>query len=304
MNDLKKLQSQKTELKELWDFLEIKTPFPSTDVAVWLLDFGKDQIEAAFHQLAKQQEKVTSAPKYIGKILHNAKIQNMTVEERAARISAMRAAVGAIGGRKKHEAELAKVRQEFATVCQNLPRVSQTFASGSGSGFGSVVDSASEGGTATGSEQKPAAATPPVAHPVKKEQEQNQEQNQEPKTIPPAAHASANNSKTKTAPDGTPYPERFDKWTNSRRLEWLERHDSNVIATPIKPNPSRSAAPPQAKAKLESLIGSVEELQGVELRKNSNSTTQTASRWWTTTTTRSPQMRRGSRDLGRDHCQR
>jgi hypothetical protein len=258
MNDLKKLQSQKTELKELWDFLEIKTPFPSTDVAVWLLDFGKDEIEAAFHQLAKQQEKVTSAPKYIGKILHNAKIQNMTVEERAARISAMRAAVGAIGGRKKHEAELAKVRQEFATVCQNSPKVSQTFASGSGSGsgFGSVVDSASEGGTATGSEQKPAAATPPVPHPVRKEQEQNQE----PKTIPPAAHASANNGKTKTAPDGTPYPERFDKWTNSRRLEWLEWHDSNVIITPIKPNPSRSAAPPQAKAKLESLIGSVEEL--------------------------------------------
>ncbi|MGA8622899.1 MAG: hypothetical protein WB660_30795, partial [Candidatus Sulfotelmatobacter sp.] len=79
MNDLKKLQSHKTELKELWDFLEIKTPFPSTDVAVWLLDFGKDEIEAAFHQLAKQQGKVTSASKYVGKILHNSKIQNMTV---------------------------------------------------------------------------------------------------------------------------------------------------------------------------------------------------------------------------------
>jgi len=60
MNDLKKLQSQKTELKELWDFLEIKTPFPSTDVAVWLLDFGKDQIEAAFHQLAKQFPRSTN----------------------------------------------------------------------------------------------------------------------------------------------------------------------------------------------------------------------------------------------------
>jgi len=255
MNDLKKLQSQKTELKELWDFLEIKTPFPSTDVAVWLLDFGKDEIEAAFHQLAKQQEKVTSAPKYIGKILHNAKIQNMTVEERAARISAMRAAVGAIGGRKKHEAELAKVRQEFATVCQNLPRISQTFASGSG--FGSVVDSASEGGTATGSEQKPAAATPPVPHPVKKEQEQNQE----PKTIPPAAHASAKKGKTKTAPDGTPYPERFDKWTNSKRLAWLEFHDAAwTVVTRTKTDPSHSAAPPQTKLGYESLIGSVEEL--------------------------------------------
>jgi len=240
MNDLKKLQSHKTELKELWDFLEIKTPFPSTDVAVWLLDFGKDEIEAAFHQLAKQQEKVTSAPKYIGKILHNAKIQNMTVEERAARISAMRAAVGAIGGRKKHEAELAKVRQEFATVCQNLPRVSQTFASGSGSGFGSVVDSASEGGTATGSEQKPAAATPPVPHPVKNEQEQNQ--NQKPT---PAAHVSAKQEKTKTAKDGTPYPDGFDSWGNVRRLDWLYEHD-----------PSNR----NGKAKFESLIGSVEEL--------------------------------------------
>ncbi|MGA8215492.1 MAG: hypothetical protein WB799_17980 [Candidatus Sulfotelmatobacter sp.] len=60
MNDLKKLQSHKTELKELWDFLEIKTPFPSTDVAVWLLDLGKDEIEAGFHQLAKQFPRSTS----------------------------------------------------------------------------------------------------------------------------------------------------------------------------------------------------------------------------------------------------
>lgn len=120
---LKKLSKQKSDLKELWEFLEISTPFPSKEASSWLMAFEASEIESAITELGKHQDKVGDPVKYVGKILHNSKLQNMTVEQRAEKLSAMRALVGAVGGRRKHEAEAAQIRQQFATVCQSLPKV-------------------------------------------------------------------------------------------------------------------------------------------------------------------------------------
>jgi len=89
MHDFKKLLQQKDELKELWSYLEIKTQFPEKEVKRWLLDHGKDQVQAAIELLAKREHDVADTVKYVGKVLHNSKLQNMTVEERQEKISAL-----------------------------------------------------------------------------------------------------------------------------------------------------------------------------------------------------------------------
>ena len=170
--DIKKLLQQKNELKEVWDYLGLETPFPEKEVRRWLLDYDKGEIEAAFATLSKREREVNDAVAYVGKILHNAKLQNMTVEQREAKVSALRSLAGAIGARRKHEAELKAIRQTFAI---NLPEVCQTFASEGvgvdvgveGSGVDGVSDAVDEAETEAG-RTKPAAATPPVVLPSPK----------------------------------------------------------------------------------------------------------------------------------------
>jgi hypothetical protein len=161
MIDIKKLTQQKNELNEIWEYLGIEVPFPDKDVRLWLLDFSKDEVESAFKELAKREQKVVAPVKYVGKILHNSKLNNMTVEQRAERVSAMRAMVGAVGGRKKHETEVAAVKREFSEICNDSPPVCRTFGRdlagfasgiGFGSGIGSGLDSGSDTGTGTGSD--------------------------------------------------------------------------------------------------------------------------------------------------------
>jgi hypothetical protein len=192
MIDIKKLTQQKNELREIWDYLGIEAPFPDKDVRLWLMDFSKDEVESAFKELAKREQKVTDPVKYVGKILHNSKLNNMTVEQRAEKVSAMRAMVGAVGGRKKHEAEVKALKREFAEVCNDspssLPEVCQTFASGIGfgSGLGSGSGTGFDTGTDTGTGIDPAepkgcgSLRSPVAAPPERreEQRQNQPQNQ------------------------------------------------------------------------------------------------------------------------------
>lgn len=163
MIDIKKLTQQKNELKEVWDYLALAAEFPDKQVRLWLLDYPKDMIESAFKVLAKKEEKINEPVKYIGRILHNAKNQNMTPEERAAQISTLRSAVGTLGAAKRHAKEIAYIKQEFAEVCQDLPEVCRSLAADNGIGSGSGLDSVSGSGTLCGTEQStPAAAAPPV----------------------------------------------------------------------------------------------------------------------------------------------
>ena len=153
MIDIKKLTQQKNELNEIWDYLGIEAPFPDKDVRLWLIDFSKDEIEAALKELAKREQKVVAPVKYVGKILHNSKLNNMTVEERAAKISAMRSLVGTIGAVNGHKAKVEALKREFAEVCQpfagSLPEFAGGIGFGSGVGSGSGLDSGSDTGGET-----------------------------------------------------------------------------------------------------------------------------------------------------------
>ena len=218
LEDLKKLQAQKAELKELWEYLEIKTAYPSKQISGWLLDFSKGEVESAIRQLAKREDTVTDPVKYVGKILNNSKIQNMTVEQRAEHVSKMRSLAGAIGARRKHEAELVEIKKEFAS---NLPQSASrlpNFASEGCNGYG-YRDGYGErqGESDAPSAQKPAAASPPVASPSGVSQNKKTE-NLGRGSLP------EKNKKTKTAPDGTLYPKGFDDWSNKDRLDWLDQH--------------------------------------------------------------------------------
>jgi len=189
MIDVKKLQAEKTQLREIWDVLEIDSDYPTKNIPLWLIDYGFEEIVAAFKHLAdmmaRPDREIVDPAKYVGKILRNSKLENMTVEERAEKISAMRSAVGSLGARKKHEAELAKIRQEFATVSQTLPGNAVDLDLGFGVGSDLVLISDVGGDTNTLTDDgfdgtsKPAAATPPVVStPSKQRQDQNQNQNQ------------------------------------------------------------------------------------------------------------------------------
>lgn len=80
--DIKKLLQQKTELAEIWNYLAIAAEFPDKQMRLWLHEHGMQQVQAAIELLAKREHDVTDPVKYLGKVLHNSKLQNMTVEER------------------------------------------------------------------------------------------------------------------------------------------------------------------------------------------------------------------------------
>jgi hypothetical protein len=212
MIDVKKVVQEKSELKEVWDLLVPGTPFPDKRVALWLVEYDRDEVESAIVELSKREDKVGDGVNYVEKVLRNARLQNMTVEERKAHISAIRSLAGAIGARKKHEAELAAVRQELAEVCRTLPEVAgncEKFASGVGSGFGSGSEVGSDAVQIQRQERyKPAAAPPPVPPRPREEKA--------------AATPKTGNRKTiKTAKGEQPKPGGFDGWTNVQRTEWI-----------------------------------------------------------------------------------
>jgi hypothetical protein len=231
MIDIKQLTQQKNELKEVWDYLGIDSAFPDKQVRQWLIDFGKDEIEAAFMVLSKREHDVNDAVSYVGKVLHNSKLQNMTVEEREAKVSALRSLAGAIGARKKHEVELKAVRQGFA---KDLPEVSQSFARtlpefasevGVGVGSGVGVDDVSET-QAVAQQPRPAAATPPVREPSPRREEKTNTQTQTKTNGSGASGLSPNKRQDKpktikTARGEKPKPDGFDSWTNVQRTEWV-----------------------------------------------------------------------------------
>ena len=119
--DWKKLAEDKLELKTAWEGLEIPFDYPTKQIPLWLLEYGKDMIESGFKILKVKEDKVDDPVAYLATVMRNAKKQNMTPEEREAEISRMRALVGAVGAAKRHKKELEYIKEEFAQVCSDLP---------------------------------------------------------------------------------------------------------------------------------------------------------------------------------------
>src|ERR1035438_7100237 len=155
----------------------------------------------------------------------------------------------------------------FRTVVQNLPHgtvVQNLHPEGYGSGsIGLGLDSSF-------SSLRGRGAAPPCSN-TSKEKIEAKPPNLEPTAKPTPVVAMAEKSegqakKVRYAPDGTPWPNEFDSWTNGERLQWLGAHGwkqetgvdatsqetAQVIdryrkptatATPLL-NPPSSAAPP------------------------------------------------------------
>ena len=98
------MRQDKAALAELWEFLELPDQMP--DMSLWLMDFGKDMIESAFSAMKRRLEagtKIQSPKNYLFTILDNAKLADMTPEERKDQISQIRSLAGTLGARKKHQ---------------------------------------------------------------------------------------------------------------------------------------------------------------------------------------------------------
>jgi hypothetical protein len=62
--------------------------------------------------------------------------------------------------------------------------------------------------------------------------------------------------KPKSAPDGTPYPEGFNSWTNPERCLWLEKHKLGKAAPKPKSTPVAHLATPSGRSRLQALTPS------------------------------------------------
>lgn len=120
--DWKKLAEDKLELKAAWEGLEIPFDYPTKQIPIWLLDYGKDMIISGFKTLKVKEDKVDDPAAYLATVMRNAKQRNMTPEERQAEISTMRSLVGKIGAAKAHKKELEYIKEQFAQVCSDLPK--------------------------------------------------------------------------------------------------------------------------------------------------------------------------------------
>jgi hypothetical protein len=205
MQDFKELLRQKDELKELWSYFGIEAPFPDKEIRRWLWEHGMEQVQAAVELLSEREHDVKDAVKYLGKVLYNSKLQNMTVEERQEKIKALAALAGKVRAAKEHAAKAAAIKQEFAAVCKDLPRIADSSLKSAGNplysaevrsvpltsalgvdvGVGSGVDSGvdSDPGGDTGTVQEKSKPAPPAA--VSSRPPQASEQTK-PQTIQPS----------------------------------------------------------------------------------------------------------------------
>jgi hypothetical protein len=116
--DIKNLLKQKDELREIWDYYAIDTPFPDKDVRLWLPEYGRDMVESAFTALAKRENKVDEPVKWLAGKLRNSKLQNMSPEEREAHISELRAGAARVKAQKQHLAKVKAEKEAFAAILQ------------------------------------------------------------------------------------------------------------------------------------------------------------------------------------------
>jgi hypothetical protein len=117
--DYKQLTQDKAALRETWSFLELSGEYPTKQIPLWLLEYGRENIESAFKVLKAKEDKIADPIAYLATILRNAKKRNMTPEERATEISQMRSVIGKVGNARRHEKEVDALKSQFAEVCND-----------------------------------------------------------------------------------------------------------------------------------------------------------------------------------------
>jgi hypothetical protein len=248
---LQYIEEHTAALEKMWAMFISDTIPNKRQWAVWLNKHDYEEITSAIEITGtwiNREAPDGSMPeerkiKYLSGVLNGTKFNKMTGEEREQYIHDVRSRAGRLGALKgwqnrKKQALLGSAG--LAGVCCDLPSVSWCLSCSCSHCFscsGSASCSRSSGRVGT----EAAAPLPPKSVETKQEQKQNTTKPKPEPTPPPAARASGTNGKTKTAPDGTPYPPSFERWTNARRLEWLEFHDGKGTVTKgfVPPTPTK-----------------------------------------------------------------
>ena len=123
------IKDQSKQLCDLWAILIDGTP-PVRDIRNWLLDYELAAIESALRVCSRfvaRQPEPEQVPakrkvKYLKGVLHKAKYEAQTPEEREQEVSAIRAAAGSRGAYVKWQKEklAACVCYRFAMICHRL----------------------------------------------------------------------------------------------------------------------------------------------------------------------------------------
>lgn len=240
---LARLKQQKEEIEALQQYWGEYFPDSLTNVQAkaWLDKYPFDTVvaglDAAIVQINKRAQ--TDEPMDAADVVRyaSAAMRNIAMpeEERNAR-HAERVESGRKGGQarvpKGRYHGLNKASKSFKELERASPELDGASKSlpcyGSGSGSSSHSFSCTETDSA---EAKPSSlrSLPPspsatAARSTPNEEQKQNQKNPEPTPSGPLGAGANKNRKPKTAADGTPYPQGFDSWANSTRLDWLEKH--------------------------------------------------------------------------------
>jgi len=158
------IKDQSKQLCDLWAILIDGTP-PVRDIRNWLLDYELAAIESALRVCSRfvaRQPEPEQVPakrkvKYLKGVLHKAKYEAQTPEEREQEVSAIRAAAGSRGAYVKWQKEKLAAFQSLLSVCHDSPSVASVCQS-DGDG-----DGKSDEGNGDGTGTSKTVASPDVA---------------------------------------------------------------------------------------------------------------------------------------------
>ena len=161
------IKDQSKQLCDLWAILIDGTP-PVRDIRNWLLDYELAAIESALRVCSRfvaRQPEPEQVPakrkvKYLKGVLHKAKYEAQTPEEREQEVSAIRAAAGSRGAYVKWQKEKLAAFQSLLSVCHDSPSVASVCQSdGDGDGRIELTEHSLRSG-APAAHPAPAAPSP------------------------------------------------------------------------------------------------------------------------------------------------
>ena len=233
---LEKLEQRKEAIAVVEAYWEELFPefgsLQRTQVQAWLTLYDLETVVAGLESTSLKVNKVNQAAeegrcvemtplrvvKYASTCMRNAGLtdeERQALEDKKEKIKAARSAAGKKGNEKRwhQDATVCDDLRSDATNCNVLPKCT---------GSGSVTGSGLGTGTSTG---EPDPATPGL--PSTPEGLEAKPENPEPTPSAVSGVVPNKNRKTKTAPDGVPYPDGFNDWSNKKRLDWLQEHQAS-----------------------------------------------------------------------------
>jgi hypothetical protein len=253
MGLLQKQEEETQAIQALWKTLFPKLEAPDeSQCFIWLdgrnFEDVVDGLKAAAKKHNAHRQKIEcgedlqawdrpAAMKFASACMLSLGIDRMTDDEKAEHLSKIRSEAGKRGARVKWVAERDKARKsskkqqpnsktensEVVSVCQPLPSVLPLKVKVDGSGSNLGLDLGRDAGSSEAENPSSRLTSKSLVEP-------------KPQT--------KTNSSRKSAPDGTPYPDGFDAWTNVQRTEWLMHHGLKAGTSAMQEEKTKNQNPP------------------------------------------------------------